>query len=546
MFYETRHFRPKFPIGPVFEDQEAEFEARHFPAVAHGILEHDVDTVNASGVADRIAACGADVGLVFGCGKIRPHVFGATQAGLINVHRGFSEKFRGLDSDLWAIHYDDIDSIGVTIHHVAEDLDTGDIYRCAPLPNARSLLMHQLRYFTTLLATELVLEVLYDYAATGRLAGRPQERGAYFSFMPLELKREAQGKFDAEHATPVDVGYQADLFCFNKRNQSSLGILLYHGVTRECGPGIENFARKHLEADVFEEQMRYIARECCVLSMEEVATLSRAGRPFPPKAVAVTFDDAFENVFSVGYPILKKYSIPFTFYVSTNFVESDRLFWVDIIEDCLNRSKCAEIQLPTYEALLPLRSPEHRIEACRSVKRRCKQVQNSTKDLIISTLIRESGVAPSPDGNPNYRMISWAQLSEMASDPLVIIGSHSHSHNVMSQIAQDDLRSEIGTSLRILEERLGQSVHHFSYPEGGPEHFNGRVIAELKAHGVVCCPTAICGLNPRGMDPFLLRRVMVGFEGVPFPYLDPRLNPVEDALAPMTGELERWGSSNPS
>jgi methionyl-tRNA formyltransferase/peptidoglycan/xylan/chitin deacetylase (PgdA/CDA1 family) len=527
VFYETRRARPASPAGPVFDEQEAEFEARHFPDAVSGIPEHNVETVNAAGVAERIAAYEADIGIVFGCGKIRPHVFGSAKAGLINVHRGISEKYRGLDSDLWAIHHDDIDHIGVTIHKVAEELDTGDICRSAALPNVRSLRTHQLRYFTTVLAAELVLEVLRGYAASGHLDARPQRRGKYFSYMPLELKREARRKFDSDGAKDADDGYQAGLFCFDKRIYSQLCILLYHGVTRERGRGIENFARKHLEADVFEEQMRYVAQECRLLTMEEVSRLCARKAPFPPKAVAVTFDDAFENVYSVAYPILRMHSVPFTFYVSTGFVETDRLFWVDIIEDCINRSRREEIALPTYDRPLPLRSAEERMAACRSVKRRCKQSENSLKDEIIAALIRESGVTPDPKASAGYRMIRWTQLAEMARDPLAIVGSHSHSHNILSRISQDELRSEVATSVAMLEERLDRPVRHFSYPEGGPEHFNVRVIDELKARGIVCCPTAIPGLNARGTDPFLLRRVMVGFEGLPFPYTDEVLNPAE-------------------
>lgn len=533
VFYEARHAQPAMVKEPLFDEDEAAFEAQHFLAAAMPpVPEHDVDTVNAPGVSDVIAAYAADIGLVFGCGKITPHVFGTAKEGLLNVHRGVSEKYRGLDSDLWAIHHNDVDNIGVTIHRVTETLDTGDICRSARIPDAGSLMLHQLRYFTTVLATELMLEVLREYRETGRISARPQSPGPYFSLMPLDLKREVRRVFDAEHASEFDIGCRADLFCFNSRSESQLTILLYHGVTRERGVGIENFACKHLEADVFDEQMRYISQECQVLSMEDVARLCHEARPFPRKAVAVTFDDAFQNVYSVAYPILRKYAVPFTFYVSTGFVDSDRLFWVDMIEDCVNRSVREELSLPTFALPLPLRSQEERMDACRSLKRRCKQVPNATKDLIISALIRESGVMPGQEASPNYRMVSWAQLDEMANDPLVTIGSHSHSHNVMSQVPVNDLRRDIEASLGIMAERLGRPIRHFSYPEGGREHFNERVIADLKAHGIVCCPSAICGLNPRGTDPFLLRRVMVGFEGVPFPYLDRRLNPADPVAAP--------------
>lgn len=527
VFYETKRHQAKFPTGPLFEEEEAAFEARHFARSAPSVSvpEHEVGTVNDPGVAERIAALGADVGVVFGCGKIKPHVFKAAKAGLINVHRGVSEKYRGLDSDLWAIERQDEANIGVTIHRVDEELDTGEIYRCATLPNHASIQTHQIRCFTTILAAELVLETLRDYRAKGRLSGRPQAKGDYFSFMPLETKKEVRKRFDASHARPEDAAYQADLFCFEKRHADQLCILLYHGVTRSSGPGIENFSRKHLEAEVFERQMALIAKGCTLLSMDEVAKLCAAKKPFPPKSVAVTFDDAFENVASVAYPIMKKHGVPFTFYVSTGFVDTDRMFWVDVIEDCVNRSKVDRLDLPDFKASIGTEA--ERMDAVRKLKRLCKSVDNARKDAIIAELAKQTGVTPASKGGPNYGMVTWKQLADMAKDPLCIVGSHSHSHNVLSQISPEVLRDEVGRSLKILTERLGRPTLHFSYPEGRPEHYNEAVIRELKSHGVICSPSAICGLNPAGADPFHLRRVMVGFDGMPFPYEDARLNPRE-------------------
>ena len=46
---------------------------------------------------------------------------------------------------------------------------------------------------------------------------------------------------------------------------------------------------------------------------------SASGTPWKRKLIHVTFDDGFEDVYLYAYPILKKYQIPFTFYVSTDF-----------------------------------------------------------------------------------------------------------------------------------------------------------------------------------------------------------------------------------
>jgi methionyl-tRNA formyltransferase len=156
-----------------------------------------VSTINKPGIIDEVKSYHADLGLVFGCGKIKPHLLTVTRDGLINIHRGISSEYRGLDSDLWAIYHQDYKNIGVTIHRVDEELDTGDILKVQRLKLRPDMKIHQLRYYTTLMATEMTLDVLRQYKETGKLDGVPQKKsGRYYSFMPLVLKKIVQTQFD--------------------------------------------------------------------------------------------------------------------------------------------------------------------------------------------------------------------------------------------------------------------------------------------------------------------------------------------------------------
>ena len=61
------------------------------------------------------------------------------------------------------------------------------------LPNLK---IWQLCYFTTLIATEIVLSALTDYC-NERIEYYPHSKfGRYYSFMPLEIKKIMIDKFD--------------------------------------------------------------------------------------------------------------------------------------------------------------------------------------------------------------------------------------------------------------------------------------------------------------------------------------------------------------
>ena len=60
------------------------------------------------------------------------------------------------------------------------------------------------------------------------------------------------------------------------------------------------------------------------------------------------------------------------------------------------------------------------------------------------------------------------------------IGSHTHSHRLLTTEAIDAARTELIESKRALESRLGESVKHFAYPDG---RFNPAVVDAVSKAG---------------------------------------------------------------
>jgi methionyl-tRNA formyltransferase len=75
-------------------------------------------------------------------------------------------------------------------------LDVGDIVYQQRLVLKRDIKIFQLRYYTTLIATELVTQALRDYLNC-EMRRKPQEKmGRYYSFMPLVLKKLVSRKYN--------------------------------------------------------------------------------------------------------------------------------------------------------------------------------------------------------------------------------------------------------------------------------------------------------------------------------------------------------------
>jgi len=299
-------------------------------------------------------------------------------------------------------------------------------------------------------------------------------------------------------------------------------ILLYHGVTASASNGIENFSGKHVEADLFERHMATIVKNANVMTLREMATRLAAGESLPARSVAVTFDDTFKNNSEVALPILQKHGVPATFFVTTGFVGTRRRFWVDRVEHAVNMASNDQLPSPLSddERLFVLDSDKARIAAVVEIKKAMKLMSPQERDQVLESLVASAAVEDDGSDVANYQNMNWDDVRALDQPPYYEVGGHSVNHEILAYLSPSELETEVATCLGDLERELGHPVDLFSYPEGQAHHYSDAVIETLKRYGVVISPSAIDGGNSAGMDPFHLRRTMVGFMGVPFPFVE--------------------------
>lgn len=296
-------------------------------------------------------------------------------------------------------------------------------------------------------------------------------------------------------------------------------ILLYHGVTASPSRGIENFSRKHVPAEEFRRQMRLIREQAAPLSLREIAGLLVNGEKLPRNAVAVTFDDTFQNNYRVALPILKECHVPATFFVTTGFIASNRRFWVDRLEHAINLTQKKELKLSLGDAdsRFELASEQERIEAVVAIKRAMKRLRLPERDAMLELILRRTGVEDKGLEVSNYANMTWEEVKGLHEPPFFEVGGHTVNHEILAYLDPPTLEREISQCKRALEENLGCEIDLFSYPEGQADHYNDEVIRVLKRFGIRICPSAVDGVNYPGADPFHLRRIMVGFMNRAFP-----------------------------
>lgn len=291
-------------------------------------------------------------------------------------------------------------------------------------------------------------------------------------------------------------------------------ILLYHGVTEAQHQGIENCSRKHLPAQEFTSQIEYLARHYTILPVSTLLEARRMGAT-PPRAVAITFDDGFQNNYTVAFPILQRYGVPATFYLSTGFIGTGRVFWVDKVEYLLNETSLEWLRLETIGKTYPLRSLKERSFALSEIKTQLK----ITPGVVGETLaeLERVSMAPPRYDYTDYRTLTWDQVREMRRSGLCEFGAHTVDHAILSHLSREEKIHQIQYSKHRLETELREPIHLFSYTEGLAHHYDDETIELLQAAGFSSSPTAIFGVNTEKTSEYHLRRNMVGmaapFEG---------------------------------
>ena len=139
-------------------------------------------------------------------------------------------------------------------------------------------------------------------------------------------------------------------------------ILGYHKVSPDEHPFFEP-----LPPDIFEKQMQFLKSCYRVMSLQELVDRSARGE-VPERAVAITFDDGYRDNFELAFPILQKYQIPATIFLTTAFIDRQDILWNDKVCFALKRTKRREIAIGCNGGChFALRTKEERLAAAKEI-----------------------------------------------------------------------------------------------------------------------------------------------------------------------------------
>jgi peptidoglycan/xylan/chitin deacetylase (PgdA/CDA1 family) len=204
-----------------------------------------------------------------------------------------------------------------------------------------------------------------------------------------------------------------------------------------------------------------------------------------PDTVAITFDDGYADNLTNALPLLEKYNLPATIFVTSGIIGSDTEFWWDTMERIFltNHSLPNVLKMNDSQQVLTwnLNTPQNRLKACDQLCSLLRDKPAEEINWIIEQLLTWAGLPAA--ASSDYLTLNTEQLIKLASSPLIEIGSHTVTHTKLSILPLQGQRNEICESKQQLESIIGKPVRLLSYPFGGVADFTKETAAMVAQTG---------------------------------------------------------------
>lgn len=237
-------------------------------------------------------------------------------------------------------------------------------------------------------------------------------------------------------------------------------ILAYHGIAPLLYPPM-NF--RHISPDVFEKHLIFLKKNTHIISVEDFFQMK-----FIPgkKNIAITLDDGYMNNYKYAAPLLEKYQIPATIYITGINQTNYRILWPDL-HDLLAYQDIEYYDFDDirfykkgtfYKPLISdndLNLGEYLKEKSFEEKMTIFDNSRAIQKIINNNQLEDY-----------WRLMSDNEISQIAETGLITIGSHGFFHNNLGYINTEEAKLELINSKNYLENITNIEVTSVAYPDG--------------------------------------------------------------------------------
>lgn len=300
--------------------------------------------------------------------------------------------------------------------------------------------------------------------------------------------------------------------------KNRLLVLCYHGISlddeHEWNAGL------YIKQELFERRMRFLRENNYhLLGLDEGLKRVKNG-DLPKRSIAVTFDDGMYDFYAKAWPVVRKYDVPVTVYLTTYHCDFNRpifrlacsyILW-KMRDQVLDGSELADLTGKTR-----LAGPAERRQVVTALDRyaRSREMTGMEKDALVAELAGRLKV--DLDALRKKRLLHIMNPQEVREVAQSGVDFQLHTHRHRTPASEALFRREIEDNESRLRELTGKEARHFCYPSGV---YHNEFIPWLKSMDVISATTCEPGFVTANSNWHLLPRMLdhagvsdVEFEG---------------------------------
>lgn len=252
----------------------------------------------------------------------------------------------------------------------------------------------------------------------------------------------------------------------------------------------------------FRQQVDYLRRAYSPIRGSDLLASLRGELSLPPRALVITFDDAYVQTVEESWPVLRELDVPAVLFVPTAFPDHpERVYWWDRLRAAF-RDAPASAKYEQAGKRFDFSIDKERGEAFRDARERMKRIEPARVEAETDAICARLEARPLSSD-----VASWAALQRVASEGFEL-APHAHLHRILTRCTDEEIQEEVERSISELRARVPTSLPLFAYPAG---FHDSRVLGIVRACGLQAAVTTQRGIvDVTKADPFQLFRIGIG------------------------------------
>jgi peptidoglycan/xylan/chitin deacetylase (PgdA/CDA1 family) len=289
------------------------------------------------------------------------------------------------------------------------------------------------------------------------------------------------------------------------RSGHGITILAYHDISEG------KYLYLSVPEKVFKMHIKFLLKnKYNIISLKRAVMMLKTGERIPKKTVVITFDDGYKSMFTTVFPLVKKYQIPITIFLSVEPLITGRPLFVDALTFAFENTLEKKLNLTSFGLQqYSLDIDSERLKAISDIDQYGKRKCHESKEQIIASVFSALKI-DREDSRLKNLMLNWNEVKEMHKHG-VSFGAHTISHPNLTNISEEEARTELSESKKIIEKNIGENVDFFAYPYGSRDSYNLKIRKMVEENGFTAACILTSGVNKAGEDLFLLKRTNITY-----------------------------------